>query len=265
MHDEPLIAIVVVHFGSPEMTRECLQSIAASNYANLHVIVVDNYPESRLSRCFPEMETSVAYILNSTNTGYCGGNNVGIMKALELGAKYILLLNNDTIVDNALLSTCVFHMESQPDISVISPKILFHSPPQYINFAGGQLDFNTGEIDMFGLNEKDVGQCDAEREITFAMGCAVFARSSVFAQVGLFDEKLFCYGEDVDLSRRIVWAGLKMRYLPLARVWHKHPMAEHRDSRKKGQLEQCRACITCGETNITIGKDTFLRIGLQKL
>lgn len=236
MHDEPLIAIVVVHFGSPEMTRECLQSIYASNYTNFRVIVVDNCLEQRLSPSFFEMADSITYILNSNNTGYCGGNNVGIMKAQELGAKYILLLNNDTIVDTALLSTCVIQMESQFDISVISPKILFHVPLQYIYVAGGQLDLNTGDIIMFGFNEKDVGQFDAEKEVTFATGCAFFSRASLFDQVGLFDEQLFCYGEDVDLSRRIVLAGLRMKYLPSAIVWHKHPMAEHRESRKKGQF-----------------------------
>ncbi len=236
MQDEPLIAVVVVHFGSPEMTRECLKSIYACNYMNLRVIVIDNCPEQRLLSFFPEVEASAAYILNSTNTGYCGGNNLGIMKAQELGAKYILLLNNDTIVDTALLSICVIHMESQPDISVISPKILFHTPRQYINVAGGQLDFNTGDIEIFGLNEKDVGQYDSEKEITFATGCAFFARASVFDQVGLFDEELFCYGEDVDMSRRIVLAGLRMKYLPIASVWHKHPMAEYLGYRKKGQF-----------------------------
>lgn len=236
MHEEPLIVVVVVHFGSSEMTRACLQSIYDSNYKNLRVIIVDNYPEQRLIHVFPEVVASVEYIINATNTGYCSGNNVGILKAQEFGAKYILLLNNDTILDTAFLSTCVIHMESQPDIAVISPKILFHAAPQYINVAGGQLDINTGEITIFGLNEKDVGQYDAEREVTFATGCAFFARASVFEQVGVFDEELFCYGEDVDMSRRIVLAGLSMKYLPIARVWHKHPMAEHRQYRKNWQF-----------------------------
>lgn len=98
------------------------------------------------------------------------------------------------------------------------------------------MDLNTGEINIFGLNEKDVGQCDVEKEITWASGCAFFARASVFDQVGLFDEELFCYGEDVDMSRRIVVAGLRMKYLPTAIVWHKHPMAEHRERREKGHF-----------------------------
>lgn len=85
MDDEPLIAVVVVHFGSPEMTRECLQSICASNYTNLCVILVDNCPEQRLSGFSSEVQASVAHIVNPTNTGYCCGNNVGILKAQQLG------------------------------------------------------------------------------------------------------------------------------------------------------------------------------------
>jgi GT2 family glycosyltransferase len=74
---------------------------------------------------------------------------------------------------------------------------------------------------FIGWYERDIGQYDQEREIKFAHGCALFARATVFERVGLFDERLFCYGEDGDLSRRIGMAGMKMIYYPKAKVWHK--------------------------------------------
>jgi len=220
--DELLVAVVIVHWGSPKMTIKCIRSVLSCQYGNLRIVVVDNCPERRLWQCPSEVDHKVTYIRNASNTGYCGGNNVGIMKAQNLGAKYILLLNNDTIVDENLVGNCVIYMEDHPNISVISPKILYYHAPQYIDIAGGKLNLNTGQNKDFGKNEKDVGQCEFEKETTFATGCAFFARTSVFEQIGLFDEKLFCYCEDVDISRRIVLEGMRMRYLPIAKVWHKN-------------------------------------------
>lgn len=222
MDSQPLVAVVVVHWGSPKMTIECIRSLGSCQYGNLRIVVVDNCPERRLWQCPSEVDHKVTYILNASNTGYCGGNNIGIIKAQNLRAKYILLLNNDTIIDKDMISICVIYMEDHPNIWVISPKILYCHNPQCIDIAGGELDLNTGQHKDFGKNEKDVGQCEFEKEITFATGCAFFSRARLFDQIGLFDDKLFCYCEDVDISRRIVLAGMRMRYLPGAKVWHKN-------------------------------------------
>jgi len=224
MHDEPLVAVVVVHYGSPKMTIECLESICTSHYTNLRIIVVDNCPGQRLSPLPSEMEPSVAYILNSTNTGYCGGNNAGIIRAQSLGAKYLLIINNDTIVDDKLLAESVSYMESHQDVAVISPKILFYQRPLTINVAGGKINGVSGQVILFGLGQKDCAEYDHEADLTFLSGCAFFARATIFDQIGMFDEKLFCYGEDVDLSCRLALAGMKIRYFPRAKVWHRHLM-----------------------------------------
>lgn len=200
---------------------ECIGSVCASKYRSLKTIVVDNCPERRLCPQPLQIDASIEYISATTNTGYCGGNNLGIRRAQELRAKYVFLLNNDTIIDKSLIHNCVSYLEEQPAVAVISPKVFFHQMPQHINVAGGELDISTGDISFIGWNERDVGQYERERDITWATGCALFARTSVFEQVGLFDERLFCYGEDVDLSRRIGLAGLRMIYYPKAVVWHK--------------------------------------------
>jgi len=217
-----MIAIVIVHWGSPKITLECMQSVRSCLYPNAHIIVVDNCPEQRLSWDELDIDHFATYIQSTTNTGYSGGNNVGIQKAKELRAKYILLLNNDAILDSAFLHTCVGHLERHPKISVISPKILFYHAPEYINTAGGELNLNTGEKIVFGENEKNIGQCEIEKEITWATGCAFFARARIFKEIGLFDENLFCYCEDDDISRRIILKKFKMLYLPGAIVLHKH-------------------------------------------
>ena len=221
MRDGPLVAVVIVHWGSPEMTMECIGSVCASDYRSLKTIVVDNCPERRLWQQRLQDNAAIEYIPVETNTGYCGGNNLGHQTGTKLRAKYLFLLNNDTIIDKSLIHNCVSYLEDQPSVAVISPKVFFHHGPQHIYVAGGELDVNTGEISYVGFNESDVGQYERERDITWAQGCAVFVRANVFERVGLFDETLFCYGEDVDLSRRIIMAGMRMIYYPKARMWHK--------------------------------------------
>jgi GT2 family glycosyltransferase len=144
----------------------------------------------------------------------------------------VLLLNNDTIIDKNMINNCVRYMEEQPDVAVINPKLYFYHKPQHIYMVGAELNM-ASEIIFMGWNQRDIGQYDQEREINFAHGSALLARTTVFERVGLFDERLFCYGEDVELSRRISMAGMKMIYYPKAKVWHK---CESMEFESKGVL-----------------------------
>ena len=220
MNNEPLVAVVIVHWGSPEITNECIDSVCKSDYNTLKIVVVDNCPEKRLWQEPFDRDGPITYILVPTNTGYCGGNNIGIRRALELRAKYVLLLNNDAIIDKKMIKKCVISMEERPAVVVISPKLYFYHKPHHIYMVGAELNI-ASEMKFIGWNQKDIGQYDQEREINFAHGSALFARTSVFERVGLFDERLFCYGEDGELSRRIGMAGMKMIYYPKAKAWHR--------------------------------------------
>lgn len=221
MPDGPLVVVVIVHWGSREVTMECIDSVCASDYPRVKTVVVDNGPERGLWQQPSQDNTAIDFIAAATNTGYCGGNNLGIKQARKLRAKYVFLLNNDTIIDKSLIHNCVGYLEKRPAVAVISPKIYFHHRPQHIYAAGGELDLYTEEISFVGWNERDEGQYERAREITWASGCALFAHTDVFERVGLFDERLFCYGEDNALSRRINMAGIKMIYFPKAMLWHK--------------------------------------------
>ena len=205
MPEGPLVAVVILHWGSPKMTLACLESVCASNYRSVKIIVVDNCPEQRLCQHPLQLDATIEYTPVSTNTGYCGGNNIGIRRAQELGAKYILSLNNDTIIDKGFIHNCVFYMETQqPAIAVISPKVFFHHKPQHIYTAGAELNIAT-EILFVGWNERDVGQYDQEREITFAHGCAMFARTTVFELVGILTKGFSAMVKMVTFLAASVW------------------------------------------------------------
>lgn len=222
MCNQPLVAVVIVHWGSLKATDACIESLRLCNYYNMQLILVDNDPNQRFWKKEKGKDDKLVYILNETNTGYTGGNNTGILKALELNAKYICILNNDTIIDENLLNDCASFMESNYEIDILSPKILYHEYPSIINAAGGEIDLKSGERQIYGNGLKDNWRFEIPKDITFLVGCAFFARSSIFEKVGLFDQKLFCYCEDDDLSIRLIRADKKIRYFPKSKVWHKH-------------------------------------------
>ncbi|MDD5087831.1 MAG: glycosyltransferase, partial [bacterium] len=100
-------------------------------------------------------------------------------------------------------------------------KIFFVDPPQMFWYAGGILDLRRGVFVHRGHGEIDHGQFDAEERTGWATGCALFAPRRVFEDVGLLDESLGLYNEDVDYCLRAAQRGFPMVYVPRARVWHK--------------------------------------------
>ena len=142
--DCPLVGVIILHWGSLENTLECIESVSNSGYKKTIIILVDNYPEDRIDQSILKDKNKIYYLEAPTNLGYCEGNNAGIKKAKKFGAEYILLLNNDTIIDKVMIGLSVKYMKENEDVAVISPKIYFYKEPKIINIAGGEIDINTG-------------------------------------------------------------------------------------------------------------------------
>ena len=92
----PLVSIITVNFNGSEDTLEMIESLSKITYPNIEIIVVDNYSENDNPRIIKEKYPSVVLYESNVNMGFAGGNNLGIMRAR---GEYVLLLNNDTIVD----------------------------------------------------------------------------------------------------------------------------------------------------------------------
>lgn len=219
------IAIVILHFGSKENTLECLESIS-----NLETtIVVDNGSAERFKT------GKLKVIKNEKNLGFAGGNNVGIKYALVDGADYILILNNDTLVDKNLILELLKMADSDPKIGIVVPKIYFAPGFEFhkdryqeenlgkvIWYAGGIMDWENIIGHHRGVDEVDHHQYDKVEETEIATGCCMLLKKDVFEKVGLFDEKYFLYYEDADLSLRAIKAGFRIVYAPKAILWHKN-------------------------------------------
>lgn len=218
----PAIAIVILNWNGRDDTLACLASVTKIAYTNFHVIVVDNGSgddsASAIRSAFPEVEI----IETGKNLGYAGGNNVGIRRALDLGADYVLLLNNDTVVDPNLVSELVAAAVAHPEGGVFSAKIFYHAEPDRLWYAGAVWLADSEHFQHVGIGEIDDGNTYSEIvETDYASGCALFIRADVVKQIGLMDPRFFLTYEESDWCYRARAAGYKILFVPTAKLWHK--------------------------------------------
>jgi hypothetical protein len=164
-------------------------------------------------------------ILNDTNTGYSDANNMAIRYACKaLSPDYILLLNNDTVVEKHFLSELVSVAETDDMIGMIGPKIYyddFHGRRDVIFFAGGTLDKRTLLPTFFNLPKIDYGQYDIVKRVDQLSGSCLLVKRELLEKVGLLSTDYFLYWEDADWCFRAAQFGFKLVYAPRAVVWHK--------------------------------------------
>ena len=215
------VHIIVLNWNGRDDTLECLKSLQQINYDNYKIVIVDNGSEddsvSEMKRLFPEIKI----IENKKNLGFAGGNNVGMKYAVENEADYVLLINNDTTVDENFLSELVKTGESDKKIGAVGSKIYFHSEPNRIWFAGGKVNWLKNKGTHLGLNEMDNGQYDEISEVDYLTGCCLLIKREVIERIGVLAKDYFLYYEDTDFSARVKNAGYKIMYVPKSKIYHK--------------------------------------------
>lgn len=203
-----------------EETIKCLESTQSLDYPNSHVLLVDNgsTDNSRIiaHQCFPD--TSV--LDNGRNLGYAGGNNTGMRLCIERKYDYILVLNNDTVLDSSSLALMVDDLEEHKNAAAAAPKIFFYDSPSTIYYAGG-LASGVWHTVHRGYGDEDRCEYNEGGETEWLTGCAILFRRTALESVGLFEPRFFVLCEDADWSFRATRAGYKLRYVPRARIWHK--------------------------------------------
>jgi hypothetical protein len=215
----PKVFIIILNWNSWADTLECLDSLKDNDYPNYQVVIVDNGSKEKPQPLSPEIKV----IYNKKNLGFSGGNNVGIRYAMDNGADYILLLNDDTIVSNSFLTKLVEVAESEKGIGMVGPKIYFYDEPKKIWFAGGKINWLYNKGEMRGYNEVDKGQYDFSlfQETDYLTGCCLLVKRKVVEKIGLLPEEYFLYYEDTDWSLMAQKAGFKCIFSPAVKIWHK--------------------------------------------
>jgi GT2 family glycosyltransferase len=216
-------AILLTHGGAEEITAACIESLLESDYPALRVLLVDNAsPDGsgeRLRDRYP-----IAYLNTGGNLGFTGGNNQGIAFALDHGADYLLVINNDTVVDRACVSTLVRVAQTERAVGVVAPKIMYYDLPDRVWYAGGDFSYRKAiGVHRGELSEDDPAEAFRVDEMTFATGCCMLIPGPAIRAVGAFDDRFFIYCEDAELSLRMTRAGYRLLYVPTARMLHREP------------------------------------------
>jgi len=201
-------------------------------YSNKPIRIIEHgrkATESRLTmdRSFLSLPSNERLILirNDKNEGFTEGNNIAMRFALNyLDPDYLLLLNNDTVVDNNFLTELITVGESNQAIGFIGPKIYHYSHNgnrKTLQFAGAKQNIWIFHPKHIGWNEIDVGQYDENYEVDYIHGSCILAKSKMLNQIGLLDKAFFSYREENDWGIRGVKEGWKSVYAYRSNVWHK--------------------------------------------
>ena len=215
------VGVVIVNWNDLENTRDCLKSLHNQQYRDFEIIVVDNGSKDGSADLLEEEFPGLIITRLPENTGFVGGSNCGIRIGLKLKCSYFLLLNNDTIVDSNLIGEMIKVASNNPRCGIVTPKIYYYEKPNRIQSAGSIFNLWSGIARMRGRKTLDCGQYDKVEKVPYASGCALLIKAKVVNEIGLLDEDLFAYAEDIDWSLRTKEAGYSILYSPLGRVWHK--------------------------------------------
>ena len=218
----PKVYIILLNWNSGEITKECINSLLRIDYFNYEIIVVDNGSTDGSLQALKCLFPDVIFIENDKNLGFTGGNNVGMQFALGHEADYVLILNNDTIVERNFLKELIRAAESDPDVGVTTCKIYSYDEPDKLWAAGGGVNKFWLKSYPYGAGEFDKGQYDIPCKVEFVSGCCMLVKRRVIETVGMFDERFFAYSEDLDWCIRIIQSGFRMKYVPTSRIWHRY-------------------------------------------
>ncbi len=213
------ISIVSITYNGLEDTRRMILSLQTVVHSvSYEIIVVDNASQANEAEAIGAEFPGVRTIRSERNLGFSGGNNLGI--AIARG-RYVLLLNNDTYLEEDGLGKLVAAMDADPRIGACSPKIRFAAPPHLIQFAGfTPLTPITLRNSLIGYREEDHGQYDTPRRIPYAHGAAMMVSRAALEAAGPMPETYFLYYEELDWSITIRACGFEIWYEPACTVFH---------------------------------------------
>ncbi len=236
----PKVSVIILNYNNSQHTTKCLASIYKNiKYERVQVIVIDNGSRTEdvstlkkwinsqnvesifchkghFSYQDEPFKRELIFIENQENLGFAGGNNVGIKYALNSGADYIWLLNNDTVVERETLESSLLlaerlKAEKQEKVGIISSKIYCYDDKSKVQYDGEKPLYK-------GMPDK---KDELPRQVEFAPGCSLLIDRRLFEEIGLLNEDYFLYYEDTEFCMRALKAGWTIWYNPYSKVYHK--------------------------------------------
>ncbi len=216
MTTSPLLSVIIPHYNGVHHLQTCFIALQQQTYPNLEIILVDDGSTDNSVATTHQDFPEVKIIELSQNLGFIKAINHGIKQAT---GQIIIPLNNDTEVAPKWAQALVEALNSYPDAGIMACKMLLFNQRDTLHSAGD--GFGTDGIPINrGVWQKDTGQFDNDTYIFGGCGGAVAYRKTMLDDIGLFDEDLFMYLEDVDLNWRAQIAGYRAVFAPQAVVYH---------------------------------------------
>jgi len=215
------VYIIILNWNGWLDTLACVESCCKLTWPNFRILVVDNGSTDGSEKKLRARLQNVKILQSGSNLGFSGGNNLGIRIAIESGAKYVWLLNNDAVVDPDALAALMNAMLREPSAAIAGSKIYFHDDPQRIWSAGGRWRKGGLALRMRGAFQPDQGQFDKPCAIGSVSGCSMLVRIEALTRIGLLKEEYFLYWEDIEWCARAQEAGYKVLFVPESKVWHR--------------------------------------------
>jgi GT2 family glycosyltransferase len=200
------------------LLERCVESLLAQDLsgADLRIFVIDNG-----CGLTPRLPPDVELIRLASNRGFTGGHNAGIRAALDAGAEYVFLVNSDVVVSRDCLVTLLDAARQSPAAGMFGPLVLSEDPADEIESAGLAFNRRTGRHRQLGRGLHAQGVGLVPYAVDSVSGCALLVRRTVVERVGMLDDALFFYFEDIDWCLRARTAGFGVRVVPAALVWHR--------------------------------------------
>ncbi len=218
------LVIILVNYNGFADTKACLKSIAKTIGELPFVIIVDNASNEKnelndLASVYPKLKL----IFNKENLGFGRANNIGIQWGQEnIDFDYVLLLNNDTLVESTTFHYLIEAFKIDVKIGITTGKIMYETNKDIVWYGGGYVDFKKGFPKIGDLNRKaSLNNANKSGFVSFVSGCVMmFTKESISALKG-FNDDFFMYCEDLELCLRTNRLGYKMYYEHKGVIYHK--------------------------------------------
>jgi hypothetical protein len=215
----PRVVVLIITWNRVEEALRCLASFFVVDYPNYEIVVVDNASRDGTPSAIRKDFPSVTVIENERNLGYVGGSNAGFRYALQRGADYVFLLNQDTQMTAGVLSELVGVMETDARIAVCGAKNLLMGAPGYTWGKYGKLTYGPLLVRTVGAGLPDRPE-PSPKDVDWVIGNGCLFRCAALRSVGLFDDEFFHLNEDVEWCTRARKLGHRVVYVDTAAILH---------------------------------------------
>lgn len=239
------LSVIIVNYNVKYFLEQAIASaLRAAKSIEAEIIVVDNNSTDGSAAFIKQKFPGITFIANADNVGFSTANNQGIRIAT---GRYVLLLNPDTVVPEDTFEKCIRFMDQYPDAGALGVKMIdgtgSYLPESKRGFPNPEVAFYKAfglaalfpKSKIFGKYHLGYLDKDTTASVDVLAGAFMCIRKETLEKTGLLDEAFFMYGEDIDLSYRIVKAGYKNYYFAEAPIIHYKG-----ESTKKGSLNYVR-------------------------